>query len=38
MNEGTYGLETLKADYHTILGYDIGYLTLSCENQEQFLR
>ena len=27
MNEGTYGLETLKADYHTILGYDIGYLT-----------
>lgn len=27
MNEGTYGLETLKADYHTILGYDIGYVT-----------
>lgn len=27
MNEGTYGLETLKADYHTTLGYDIGYLT-----------
>ena len=27
MNEGTYGLETLKADYHTVLGYDIGYVT-----------
>lgn len=27
MNEGTYGLETLKAEYHSILGYDIGYVT-----------
>lgn len=27
MNEGTYGLEISSADYRTIFGYDIGYLT-----------
>lgn len=27
MNEGTYGLEALDADYRAIIGYDIGHLT-----------